>query len=47
MQEMAVLGLSVWEANVGYWFWVGGHSIGTATGLLLRIILCKSLIFMH
>ena len=28
----------------GPWFLVGGHSTGTTTGLLLRTILCKSLV---
>ena len=31
----------------GAWFWAEGHSTGTTTGLLLRTILCKSLVLMH
>ena len=34
-----------WGA-VGPWFVVGGHSVRTTTGLLLRTILCKSLVLM-
>ena len=45
---VAVLGLSVFGegGSEGPWFLVGGHSIGTTTGLLLRTILCKSLVLM-
>ena len=34
------------EGNEGAWFLIGGHLIGTTTGLVLRTILCKSLVLM-
>ena len=43
--SVAVLGLSVWGASGGMVFG-RGHSIGTTTGILLRTILCKSLVLM-
>ena len=42
---VTVLGLSVWRGPVGPMVFGRGHSIGT-TGLLLRTILCKSLVLM-
>ena len=45
VEPMAVLGLSVW-GPMGAMVLGRGHSIGTATGLLLRTILCKSLVLM-
>ena len=43
---LAVLGLSVWGASGTMVLGLGAfnHSIGTTTGLLLRTILCKSLV---
>ena len=41
---IAVAVLASRTFSLGAWFLVGGHSIGTITGLLLRTVLCKSLV---
>ena len=43
--DSGVLGLSV-GGSVGAMVFGRGHSVGTTTGLLLRTILCKSLVLM-